>query len=149
MKFLTLALIFICQASSAKTTDGKVYKLTNNKLNLVVELSSLNSISRKEAGKFKLEFFDSSKKKRSPIKLIQAPEAHLWMVMKGGHGHGSEDLSLKVDNNTYLLSNAWFLMMGEWQLKLKFKHNGAVVQSILPICVERKPADSHLGHCVK
>lgn len=147
MKFLTLILLLICQASYSGTADQRLHKIEFKKLNLTAELRSMGDITRKDASTFKLELFDSTKSKRTPIKLEKMPKLHLWMVMKGGHGHGSETLKLKIDKNSYIVSNAWFLMMGEWQLKAELVHGKNTEKGIFPICVERKPSDSHVGKC--
>ncbi len=147
MKFFTLILFFICQASYGGTADQRLYKAEIKKHKLSIELRAIGGIGRKEAATLKLDFFDMSKGKRSAVKLEKKPEAFLWMMMKGGHGHGSENLSITEENKSFILSNAWFLMMGEWQLKIKVFKDGKVDNVILPICVERKIADSHVGKC--
>ena len=136
-----------CQAASASTADQRLVEKEIEKLNLKSELRIIGDISRKESAKLKLEFFDAKAKKRTALKLKKTPEVSLWMEMADGKGHGSEKLQIKTDGNTYIISNAWFLMMGNWQLKTKITHNDKTSLVSYPICVGRKPADSHMGKC--
>lgn len=138
---------FFCQAAIAHTSDQRVVEKKLAKLGLKSELSAIGDIRRKESAKLKLEFFDVNSKKRTAIKLKQAPELSLWMEMGNGKGHGSEKLKVKVSGNSYVISNAWFMMMGDWQLKAKISHNDKTSLETFPICIGRKPADSHVGKC--
>ena len=145
-KFILLLIIF-CQAASASTTDQRVVSKNLEGLDLRAELRVIGEISRKKSGKLKLEFFETKSKKRTPIKLEKIPEVSLWMEMASGKGHGSEKLEIEEKNSAYMISNAWFLMMGDWELKVKTSHNEKTSLNSFPICVGRKPSDSHVGKC--
>jgi hypothetical protein len=67
--------------------------------------------------------------------------------MKSGHGHGSEELKIRPVANGYEVSNAWFLMVGDWQVKMKIDHKGQSYAADAHICVERKAKDSFVGRC--
>ena len=145
-KIITITLIF-CQAAMAHTADQRVVEKKIIKLGIKSELRAIGDISRKESAKLKLEFFELDSKKRAPIKLEKDLEASLWMEMKSGHGHGSEKLKVERSGNSYIISNAWFMMMGDWQLKTKITHKDKTSLEAYPICIGRKPADSHVGKC--
>lgn len=143
----SLIFLLFCQAAYTGTSDQRVTNKILNKLELNAELKVIGSISRKESAKLKLEFFDTKSKLRKAIKLETIPAASLWMEMADGKGHGSEKLKIEIENTSYIISNAWFLMMGQWELKVKVTHNEKTQLLSLPICVGRKPADSHVGKC--
>ena len=147
MKKFVLLLTIFCQAACASTSDQRVVSKELKEVGLKAELRSISEISRKESGTLKLEFFESSEKKRTPVVLEKTPEVSLWMEMSNGNGHGSEKLEIKLKGSAYIITNAWFLMMGDWELKVKATHKGKTVLSSFPLCVERKPSESHVGEC--
>ena len=46
----------------------------------------------------------------------------------------------KLSNNKFLVSNVWFLMLGQWYLKLKLKDGTKNIASDIPICVRKDPS---------
>jgi hypothetical protein len=55
----------------------------------------------------------------------------LWMP---DMGHGSSPVSLQdVGNNHYLVTNAWFVMTGQWTVKLNFDFNGENLDIEIPV----------------
>jgi hypothetical protein len=142
-----IAILFIlsfdisADAASSKTCQFKLSK------KLCASVKFVDGISRKSDSKFEIIFSDT---KGQRVNFKRTPEIKLWMVMKGGHGHGSEKLAIKKNNNKYLVSNAWFLMMGEWQIKISTSEGEALVNmQDIPVCVGRNSASSHLGNCPK
>jgi hypothetical protein len=132
-------------SASAKTTTNKSCQFLLNE-NLCAKVQFKNGISRKVDSKFEINFLDLNGKE---IVLVKPPEIKLWMVMKSGHGHGSEKLKITKGNNNYLVENAWFLMVGEWQIKLELEYKGVKLQEEIPVCVRRKAEDSKVGTCAK
>lgn len=58
----------------------------------------------------------------------------LWMEMGSGHGHGSAPVVLeKVAKNKFKVSNAWFVMMGAWQIRSSFSINQISYKIIIPV----------------
>ena len=145
MNYLIAVLLITIGSASAKTPANKPCKFKLEE-NLCAKVQFKNGVSRKIDSKFELEFVDLSGKH---IGLVKKPEVKLWMVMKSGHGHGSEKLNITKDNNKYLVSNVWFLMVGEWQIKLELEYKGSKVLAEIPVCVGRKAEDSKIGTCVK
>lgn len=137
---------FAASESSLKVKNGKKCNITLKNAGLCASISALTEISRKSEVKFHLSFYEDSAKTKV-IKLSKLPELKLWMVMKSGHGHGSEELTVISDDKGYLVGNAWFLMVGEWQVKIKVEYKGKPITADAIICVERKARDSHIGHC--
>lgn len=145
-KFGLIFLLF-CQAAFASTADQRLTTKTIKEFNLKAELRTLGDISRKEAAKLKLEFYDSKSKNRTAVKLDAIPDVSLWMEMESGKGHGSEKLKIVQEGSSYIISNAWFMMMGDWQLKTKLSFNGKTELISFPICIGKKPVNSHVGAC--
>ena len=145
MKFI-FALLFllnfnITQANSTKRLCHVELKDTG----ICAELVSTTELTRKTAASLELSFFD--KKSIKPVNLDGEMKAKLWMVMKNGHEHGSEPLKIEKMKGKYSLTNAWFLMMGEWKLKLELSHNSKEYKTEIPLCIEKKASDSHVGSC--
>jgi hypothetical protein len=145
VNYLIAVLLMTIGSASAKTTTNNSCQFLLNE-NLCAKVWFKNGISRKIDSTFEINFLDTNGKE---VVLVKAPDIKLWMVMKSGHGHGSEKLKIKKENNSYLVENAWFLMVGEWQIKLELEYNGLKVQKEIPVCVGRKPEDSKVGTCAK
>ncbi len=61
----------------------------------------------------------------------------LWMDMGSGHSHGSAPLEwTRVDANKYQVKNAWFVMPGVWQVRLKFNLKGQAHSLIIRLPVK-------------
>lgn len=112
--------------------------------NVCVSLNFTSKISRKADSQFLISFSDKAGKSLS---LDQNPKIDLWMVMKSGHGHGSEALKIVKIKNKYMVSNVWFLMLGEWKVRTSFSIKSKKFSRELSVCVKRKPSDSFLGKC--
>lgn len=108
---------------------------------LCVVVNFENGISRKNDS----PFFISFSKNGSPV--LNKPELKLWMVMKNGHGHGSEELKIEPVDKKFKVSNAWFMMMGQWSIKGSVQVNSKTYKFSLPICVGRTAKESRLGVC--
>lgn len=102
-------------------------------------------ITRKRSSKFQIDFYDA--KKKALIKLDKDPVVKLWMIMKNGHEHGSEKLVMARNKSGYLISEAWFLMLGEWIVRGEYTYKGKVIRKDFFLCVKRKSSESGLGKC--
>lgn len=94
--------------------------------------------NRKKSSDFTLTFLDAASKK--PKAIDQQVHVYLWMKMKNGHEHGSEEVKIqKVGEGKYLITNVWFLMLGKWQLRaeLKDKAGNVVDKASMEVLVER------------
>lgn len=142
MKVILITLLFYSANSLSKSKPMCDFFLKKTKT--CVNVNFLDGISRKSDSKFELEFLSDSK----PIKLDQLPKSKLWMVMKNGHEHGSEEVSIKINGTKYLNENVWFLMMGEWKVIVDTKYQGKNEQFTFPVCVKRKKDKSYVGKCI-
>lgn len=116
------------------------------KENLCVKVEFLKPANRKEAASFKLIFKDSKGRAIMPKPKL---EAKLWMVMKSGHGHGSEELKLEKKKDHYLVSNAWFMMLGTWSINIKLvdDKNKAVDSTKYNLCIRKESTKNTHSKC--
>ncbi|MEK2690686.1 hypothetical protein [Bdellovibrio sp. GT3] len=64
-------------------------------------------------------------------------KADLWMNM-GHHGHGSSPVDIVENaNGVYLVTNAWFVMRGKWDVRLDFVLNGQAEHLEIPVYVAK------------
>lgn len=143
MKYLIL-LLWISMSGSllhASSNTGCQFVVEKG---ICANLNFTDGISRKNDSSFSIEFLGPDKK---ALTLKKTPEIKLWMVMKSGHGHGSEKLEIQKIDQKYMVKNVWFLMMGEWQIKTKFIYGDRVVLATIPVCVGRNSKLSKLGKC--
>jgi hypothetical protein len=69
----------------------------------------------------------------TPFKLNKVD---LWMQM-GGHGHGSSPLNIKNSSDgTYDITKAYFVMAGEWQIRVNYQYGNVNETLIIPVLVE-------------
>lgn len=69
---------------------------------------------------------------------IQDFKLDLFMDMGGGHGHGSAPVELKaLGKNRFAVSNAWFVMQGEWLVRLDFEFDQAHHHIEIPIEIKQ------------
>lgn len=141
---ITQIVILFCSLISLREAQACQYLASDQ---FCVEVKFDKEISRKSDSKFTLRILEKLTKKT--LVLDSPPKIKLWMVMKNGHGHGSEKLKISEKNKTpiYLVENVWFLMKGEWKIKVEFFVKGVKHQQDLPVCVKRYSKDSHLGFC--
>lgn len=138
---ILLALSEVSYAKASKRCDHKFTK------ELCANIDFKAPISRKNDAKFILSFVDESGKTfTKPI----TPNIKLWMVMKNGHEHGSDKVNIKqLGPNKFLVSNVWFLMLGQWSLKININYDGQSKEADIPVCLRKDVAQSKLGVCKK
>lgn len=66
---------------------------------------------------------------------IENFKVDLWMQM-GHHGHGSSPVDIVQNaNGVYLVTNAWFVMRGKWDVRIDFTVNGQAHHIEIPVYV--------------
>lgn len=133
-KILFIVLVYNFSSLYAAPCDMKL-----NKLNLCVNVEYLNPPpGRKNSSDFKLTFTDLKSKNKKL--LDQKLDVYLWMKMKNGHEHGSEKVKIAKKEDYYLISNVWFLMLGQWELHVKVleEDEKVVDQSMMKVNIERQ-----------
>lgn len=65
-------------------------------------------------------------------------QIELWMDMGSGHGHGSAPVQWTDEGSgKYHVTNAYFVMAGEWQIKVAFDIEGVAQEIIIPVPVQQ------------
>jgi len=68
---------------------------------------------------------------------VQNFKLDLWMEMGPGHGHGSSPVDVApLARNMFKITNAWFVMPGEWQVRLFFTLDGQAYKIVIPVQIE-------------
>ncbi len=112
---------------------------------ICANINFLEPISRKNDAKFEISFVEKSSGKL--VQLDKAPQIKLWMVMENGHGHGSAEVKVKQLDKKYLVENVWFLMLGQWSLKISGEYKGSSFSGEPWLCVRKEVKNSALGKC--
>lgn len=61
----------------------------------------------------------------------------LWMDMGEGHGHGSSPVTItEKAPGKYVVTDAYFLMAGEWQVKVGYNFEGQHHEIIVPVIID-------------
>ncbi|MFZ3230361.1 MAG: hypothetical protein WA160_09160 [Pseudobdellovibrio sp.] len=59
----------------------------------------------------------------------------LWMPSMG-HGSSPVDILPLDETNYFKISNAWFVMTGDWIVRIEFESNGSVFEINIPVMIE-------------
>ncbi len=110
-----------------------------------VKISFDDVISRKKDARFHLSLFN--KKSKNITNELKEFNLKLWMVMKNGHGHGSDEVVMKKNKGSIQFTNVWFLMLGQWHMKLTYKFDGKDFKASIPVCIMKNKDESRLGNC--
>jgi len=69
--------------------------------------------------------------------LVQNFKLDLWMDMGSGHGHGSSPVDMNdLGKNKFEISNAWFVMPGNWLVRMDFEFEGTHQHLQIPIVIK-------------
>ncbi len=61
----------------------------------------------------------------------------LWMDMGNGHGHGSAPVTVEqLDAVHFRVTRAYFVMSGEWLVRVKFKYDRVEHEIAVPVTVQ-------------
>ena len=120
--FLTLSISNFSFANRKCDFDFKDYCAT---------LKFLKSPSRSYSSDFKLFFKD--KKTNKNIIPKEKVMTYLWMKMKNGHEHGSSPVKITQEKDHYLVTDVWFVMIGDWELHTLLKQDGKVLEKKVKI----------------
>lgn len=72
----------------------------------------------------------------TPATEITLVRVDLWMQM-GQHGHGSSPLKVvQVAPNQFDVTKAFFVMKGQWQIRVTFINNGIQDILIIPVMIK-------------
>lgn len=134
--FVGLFLIFGCakpnyQSPSTWTavgTESKGYKLFFATQNTAVDLNFEVGPNDSEANSFTLKFY-KPENPDVPVDIDQTLAVVLWMPSMG---HGSSPVHIqKVATGIYKITDAYFIMPGEWEIRLQLKENSSVIEQVV------------------
>lgn len=81
--------------------------------------------TQEETGTFVMKFFEET----SPEVAVTphyTPAVILWMPSMG---HGSSPVTIKqLTDNTYEVSDVYFIMLGEWDIRFQLKNDNDVIE---------------------
>ncbi len=139
--FLTLAVSFsFLQDSSAnqfdlKHGDGENHDHTENvcvqgNVKVCAHLKFLSKIDSSNEGQFMAHILAPGNQEVQNLKI------DLWMDMGAGHGHGSAPVDVQsLGKNKFKVTNAWFVMMGQWLVRLNFTIGQDAYEIHIPVNV--------------
>ncbi|WP_408096565.1 FixH family protein [Peredibacter sp. HCB2-198] len=101
----------------------------SNATSVCASYESEADFTSKQEGRFALKLTSHSDEELTLVKV------DLWMQM-GNHGHGSSPLKVvAVAPNEYDVTKAFFVMKGQWQIRVKYKQAETEETLILPIMI--------------
>lgn len=69
---------------------------------------------------------------------IENLTVELWMDMGNGHGHGSVPVQFeKFGPGQFNVTNVYFIMMGQWQIKTSFALEGKTHHIVIPVQINK------------
>ncbi len=90
--------------------------------------------TQEDFGSFRLKFYEAA----APTVLVNpsiTPSVILWMPSMG---HGSSPVKIeKVKQGEFLVTEVYFVMSGEWEIRIQQKNGKEVIEQVaLPITIE-------------
>lgn len=138
MKSFKIGIVFgllasMLSFSTALAAEDHTPAVCAEQTNLCFHLGFHDKAVVGEAAKFMLHFLVDP----TVGAEIRDVNVELWMDMGNGHGHGSSPVDLRqLDAVHYMVSNAYFVMEGEWTIKVSFTHNGKAYDLSVPYAVQ-------------
>lgn len=131
MKTSLIFLIFSAFVSAQGFAQSAVQKVcTSYSSDTCMSVKFMEEPNSVDEAKFQLKIWSPNNEVAQNVGL------DLWMQM-GNHGHGSAPVQLtSIADNNYHVENAWFVMKGEWQLRVSFEIAGQVYQLKLPVQIK-------------
>jgi nitrogen fixation protein FixH len=121
-----IILLLISFSSNAQTSPVRKVCVDYTS-DICIEITFVNTPNTTDEGEFNLMISSPNNE------MVQNVKVDLWMQM-GSHGHGSAPVQLKsLSNNNYKVENAWFVMKGEWQIRVDFEVAGQIYKLKLPV----------------
>ncbi len=112
MKLFLTFFLFVFGLSAF--SQDQVLEVCSEKASVCAEVVSLKPLNSKEEGRFTLTLKGEQ---------IELKKVDLWMQM-GNHGHGSSPLKVtQVAPQIFDVTEAYFVMKGLWQIRVKFKQD--------------------------
>ncbi len=122
-----LALVSFSSSAFAAKAGESSTNLCNEAATVCAHLDYTTDINSSDEGKF--------------IVVLQTPQQQavqnfkldLWMQM-GHHGHGSSPVEISdLGQNQFSITNAWFVMPGQWNVRIDFDVQGEHQHLEIPV----------------
>ena len=140
-KFLTAVILFVSVSACAKpnyqnqeSTTGQNAQQTGqcNLLlkaqNICVDIKWEVQPSDTDAGVFNLHFYDP----QAVTQLIDPAYSVAVVLWMPSMGHGSSPVKVeKLENGIYKASNVFFVMPGDWEIRIQLKDGKNVVEQVI------------------
>ena len=127
MKTLLVGLLFLCFITSVNACEQDEISFPKN--NVCARLSWINTPALNQYNSASIHT------SATELKLNVLP----WMVMAGGHEHGSRPAQITtISPNDYLIEKLYFMggMQGDWFLKLQLLDASKVILEEIRVKVE-------------
>lgn len=134
MKALIFSLTLLFgSVSFAQSHDHSETVCSANFSDVCLHLGIHQKLNTSDAGTFVVHFLVDENQAAN----IQNLNVTLWMDMGGGHGHGSAPVKVTPKGpGKYLVTEAYFVMEGEWLVKIGFDYQGTRQEISIPLIIE-------------
>lgn len=117
-KLRRLSVAFMVLVCSLNLWAAPLKETTCNEKGACVEIESITDFAVKKESAFYVTLLDN-------VESVQDLKIYLWMIMPGGHEHGTTPLKITaLEANKFLCEKAFFVMKGKWQIKVEYKNKG-------------------------
>lgn len=133
---LIFAFLFLTINTSFANTehDGghSVESCTTDQPKVCAHLGFLTKLNSTDAAEFYTHVITPENTEIKNLKV------DIWMSMGSGHGHGSAPVIITpVSLNKYKVTEAYFIMMGEWLVRLDFELQGKAIHLEIPVQINQ------------
>lgn len=127
MKNIFVLTTFLLMNPFSAQAQASEYCAKNEKPSCI-QLTQENPFTSQSEGEFDLQILE-------PNEIFDL-EVILWMDMGGGHGHGTGPVEIQnLGSNRFHIRNAWFVMKGQWFIKLRFTSADRLQEISIPVAI--------------
>jgi hypothetical protein len=134
---LVMVAVPICSDLQAEDRPANVHERSycDEQQNFCVILKTPDQFYVSQEGMFSIVLRDPNQY----VFSLQDLKVDLWMNM-GRHGHGSSPLKIvKKSDHEFFISKAWFVMRGEWLIRIRVQQEAAGIDFKLNVPVSVLP----------
>jgi hypothetical protein len=133
MKVFIFSFLIFLSTSFAQAHDHSETICSENFSDVCLHLGIHQKLNTTDAGSFLVHFLVDETQSTN----IQNLTVALWMDMGGGHGHGSAPVKVTPKGpGKYLVTDAYFVMGGNWLVKVGFDYQGSHQEIAVPLVIE-------------
>ncbi len=125
-----LSVVLMALLYSLNVWSAPLKETTCNEKGACVEIESITDFVVKKESSFYVTLLDN-------VESVQDLKIYLWMIMPGGHEHGTAPLKITaLEANKFLCEKALFVMKGKWQIKVEYKNKGQEYKFVQNLILE-------------